>query len=276
MNNKLIGLLVFIFFTVVSKAQVRDTLTSILPYDQPKEYEIGGIRVVGSQFADPNAIISLSGLRVGEKIRIPGQQVTKAVRTLWDLKLFTDVEVLQERTQGNIVFLEIKVKELPRYMRHSFIGVKKSKHDDLNEIINKYIQKGTILTNNSKASLKYALENYFVEKGYRAAQVSVKEFPDERSVNGVRLEFDIQRGKRVKISDITFSGNNNVKARVLRKKMKGTARTREFLKSQNSCEKNTTRIRKKLKRITIQLGLEMPELLRIVFGEMIKVNYVFI
>lgn len=230
MNNKLIGLLVFIFFTVVSKAQVRDTLTSILPYDQPKEYEIGGIRVVGSQFADPNAIISLSGLRVGEKIRIPGQQVTKAVRTLWDLKLFTDVEVLQERTQGNIVFLEIKVKELPRYMRHSFIGVKKSKHDDLNEIINKYIQKGTILTNNSKASLKYALENYFVEKGYRGAQVSVKEFPDERSVNGVRLEFDIQRGKRVKISDITFSGNNNVKARVLRKKMKGTARTKRIFK----------------------------------------------
>ncbi|MFN7327722.1 MAG: outer membrane protein assembly factor, partial [Chitinophagales bacterium] len=230
MNIKLSGLLVFFVFSIALKAQVPDSTVSILPYDQPKEYEIGGIRVVGAQFADPNAIISLSGLRVGDKIRIPGQQVTKAVRTLWDLKLFTDVEVLQQRTQGNLVFLEIKVKELPRYMRHSFLGVKKSKHDDLNEIINKYIQKGTILTNNSKASLKYALENYFVEKGYRAAQVSVKEFPDEKSVNGVRLEFDIQRGKRVKISDITFSGNNNVKARVLRKKMKGTARTKRIFK----------------------------------------------
>ena len=238
MYIKSLALLGLFLLPFLGTAQVADSLLPIVPYDQPKEFEIGAIKVTGAQYADPNALISLSGLKVGDKIRIPGQQITKAIQVLWGLKLFTDVEVIRERTQGDIAFLEIRVKELPRYMRHSYLGVKKSKHDDLNGIVTKYIQKGAILTDNSKSSIKYGLEEYFIDKGYRNAQVKVKTFPDEKSTNGVRLEMDINRGKRVKIKDITFSGNHNVKARVLRKKMKGTVRTKKIFKKSKLVRKD--------------------------------------
>lgn len=253
MQYKLFALLSICFLPFLASAQ-SDTLLPVIAYDQPKDFEIGGLRVTGAQYADPNALISLSGLRVGQKTRIPGQQVTKAIQTLWNLKLFTDVEIVRERTQGNIVFLEIRVKELPRYMRHSYKGVKKSKHDDLNDVVNKYIQKGAILTENSKASLKYAMEEHFIDKGYRNAIVNIKSFPDERSTNGVRLEFDVNRGKRVKIKDITFAGNTHVKDRVLRKKMKGTSRTKRIFKKSKLVRKDFDEDKEKLETYYNTLG----------------------
>jgi outer membrane protein insertion porin family len=211
-------------------AQVRDTLLPVVSYDKPTEYEIGGIRVVGSQYADANALISVSGLTVGEKVQIPGQKMTKAIQSLWNLRLFTEVDIVRERTQGSLVFLEIRVKELPRYMRHTFSGVKKGQHDDLNEVINKYIQKGSILTENARSTLIYALEQHYIDKGYRDVDVKIITSTDMRSTNGVKLEFLIKRGKRVRIRDITFAGNDHVKARTLRKKMKGTTRIAKVFK----------------------------------------------
>jgi outer membrane protein insertion porin family len=216
----------------VLQAQTRDTIMPAVSYDQPKEYEIGGIRVTGTQYADPNTLIAIAGFKVGEKIRIPGTRFTKSVQALWSLRLFTDVQVLRERTQGNVVFLEIAVKELARYSRHSYTGVKKNKHEDLNGILNKFLQKGAILTDNIKASLVYGMENYFIEKGYLDAKVTIKSFPDERATNAMRLEFVVNQGKRVKIKEISFVGNTHVKSKVLRKKMKETAtKSRIFKKS---------------------------------------------
>ncbi len=223
--------LLFLFLSGnVALAQVSDTLLPTIPYEQPKEYEIGGIRVSGTQYADANALIAISGFRVGDKVRVPGNQFSKALQSLWNLKLFTDVQINKERTVGDQIFIEIAVKELERYTRHSFSGVKKNKHDDLNGIINKFLQKGAILTDNIRATLIHELEEYFVEKGYLNAKVKVNVFPDERATNASRLEFVIAQGKKIKIRDIRFTGNNNAKARVLRKKMKDTSRTRRIFK----------------------------------------------
>lgn len=208
----------------------QDTLLPTLDYAQQKEYEIGGVRVSGVQFADVGTLISLSGLRVGNKVRVPGTEFSAAVRNLWNLKLFTDVQINQERTVGDKIFIEIAVVEIPRYTRHSFVGVKKSKHDDLNEIINKYLQKGAILTDNVKATLQYKLEQQYIKKGYLNARVKINSFPDDRAVNATRLEFVVNPGKKVKIKDIRFVGNKNVKSRILRKKMKETHRKRKLFK----------------------------------------------
>lgn len=223
-----IGMLFSLAATV--HAQTPDTILPTLDYTQQKEYEIGGVRVTGAQFADAGTLIALSGLRVGSRVRVPGTDFSAAVRTLWNLKLFTDVQINQERTVGDKVFLEIVVKELPRYSRHSFVGVKKSKHDDLNEIITKFIQKGAILTDNVKSTLIHELEDHYIEKGYLNARVKINAQPDERSVNAAKLEFAITPGKKVKIQDIRFRGNDHVKARVLRKKMKETHRKRKLFK----------------------------------------------
>lgn len=232
MRFLIFGLLTAFFAPTMLSAQTQDTILPSISYNQPKEFEIGGVRVVGTQYADANTLIAISGLRVGDKIRIPGSAFPKAIQALWALHLFTDVQINRERTVGEKVFIEIAVKELPRYTRHTFTGVKKSKHDDLNGIITKYLQKGAILTENIKATLINSIENYFVEKGFLNAKVKILSFKDERSTNGNRLEFVIDQGKRVKIRDIRFYGNEHIKAKVLRKKMKNTARiSRIFKKS---------------------------------------------
>jgi len=246
MKLPILGLLLLFAGPLVVSAQTPDTLLPTVAYDTPKEYEIGGIRVSGAQFADAGALISIAGFRVGDKIRIPGSQFAKAVQALWALHLFTDVQINQERKVGDVVFLEIAVQELPRYSRHSFIGVKKNQHDDLNAIVNKFIQKGAILTDNVRASLVYALENHYVDKGYLNARVAIKTYPDEKQINAVRLEFVIDQRKKVKIQEITFYGNTQVKSKVLLKKMKGTHERRRIFKKSKLVRKTYEEDKRKI------------------------------
>src|SRR5690606_11604103 len=81
-----------------------------------------------------------------------------------------------------------------------------------------------------RASLVNALKEHYLEKGFLDAKVTIKQYSDERSVNATRLEFIIDKGSRVKIKDIRFVGNNNVKYRTLLKKMKETAEKRRLFK----------------------------------------------
>lgn len=202
-------------------SQTRDSFPTV-DYEKPAEFEIGGLKVTGSQYADANALLSISGLKVGDKIRVPGADITKAMRALWNLRLFTDVQILKERTQGDLIFLEILVKERPRYSKHSWKGAKKGQHDDLNEILNKRLLKGAIVTDNVKVELNNAVAQHFIDKGYLDAKSKIKELPDDKSVNSVRLEIEVKRGKKVKIQNITFSGNDHASPRKLRKKLKET------------------------------------------------------
>ncbi len=227
-------LLSFLYFGLVGlylNAQTtRDTLLPLVDYSEVKEYEIGGIKVTGAAFTDANALIGISGLQVGQKIKIPGQETSQAMKNLWKLKLFTDVAINQERTAGEVIFLEIAVKELPRYTRHSFSGVKKNKHDDLNTTVNKFLSKGTIFNENSRVTVANAIRKDYVEKGYLDAKVTVLNTPDEKAINATKLEIKIDKGKRVKIKEIDFIGNTSVKDRKLRKKMKETTTVRRIFK----------------------------------------------
>jgi len=217
-----------------SGATAQDTEQDSLPvleYGEPLEYEIGGIKVKGAEFSDDNAIISIAGFKVGDKIRIPGPDIQKAIKALWKLRLFTDVQIIKEKTIGDIVFLEILVEERPRLTRHSYQGVKKSKHDDLNDAVNKYLLKGGIVTENVKVNAREAIEDYFVGEGYLDARVFVREVKDTIRPNAVRLVFDINRGDRVKIKNITFTGNESVKGRKLRKVFENTKEKRRLFAS---------------------------------------------
>ncbi|MEN0006540.1 MAG: outer membrane protein assembly factor BamA [Bacteroidota bacterium] len=230
MKQILLTLCYCVFLFTLSLAQTTDS-TVVMTYSDPKDFEIGGIKVIGANFSDDNAIIGVSGLQTGDKIRIPGPDVQKAIKALWKLRLFTDVQILKEKTIGDIIFLEIHVQERPRLSRHSYVNVKKSYHDDLNDEINRYLLKGGIVTENIKVNAKEAIEDFFVGKGYLDVDVRVQEIPDSSRINSVRLVFDVNRKKKVKIEDITFSGNDNTPAKRLRKKMDNTKRRRKWFSS---------------------------------------------
>lgn len=214
---------------LASGQAVTDTMPPVLDYSNPKEYEIGGVKVTGAEFTDANALRNISGLRVGDKIRVPSDEIPNALKALWKLRLFDNVQVLREKTIGDIIFLEIRVQERPRLSRHTYRGIKKSYHDDLNDEVNRYLLKGAIVTENVKTNAAVAIREFFREKGYLDTEVEVIEEKDERATNAVKLIFDVDRNDRVKIKDITFTGNEDVKDGKLRGQMKDTRRKRRVL-----------------------------------------------
>ncbi|NRB47664.1 MAG: outer membrane protein assembly factor BamA [Saprospiraceae bacterium] len=211
-------------------AQVADTL-GVMTYGEPKDFEIGGITVLGANFSDDNAIIGVTGLKIGENLRIPGPEIPKAIKALWKLRLFTDVKIIQEKVIGDVIFLEVHLQERPRLSRHTYRGTKKSYHDDLNDEVNRFLLKGGIVTENIKVNSAEAIQNFFINKGFLDVKVDVLEEKDTARINSVLLVFDIDRGSRVKIDDITFTGNSSVTAKKLRKQMKNTRRKRKIFAS---------------------------------------------
>lgn len=242
-----------VFFPILLSAQT-PVVEPTAEYTEPKEYEIGGVRVTGAQFTDENAIINIAGFKVGDKIRFPGTDIPKAMKALWKLKLYTDVKIYKEKTIGDVVFLEIAVQERPRYTKHSFKNLKKNQHDDVNAIINKYLNKGTIVTDNTKAEVKAAIVKHYVEKGYLDTEVNIKEDIDKQATNGVQLAFDVNRHKRIKIKNITFDGNQNVSNRKLRKQLDKTKRKSKLFASSKLVQKEYEEDKKKLIKYYNKIG----------------------
>lgn len=215
-------------YTPAILAQEGADSLAVFDYADAQDYEIGGIRVTGAFFSDENAIIGVSGLSVGDKIRIPGYDIPRALKNLWRLRLYTNVEIVQEKKIGDVIFLEYIVQERPRLSRYSYKGVKKSFHDDLNDEVNRYLLKGGIVTEDIKVNASESIRSFFVEKGFLDTRVNAEEINDTSRVNAVRLVFNVDLNEKVKIKNITFTGNSAVKDRRLRKEME-TKEKRRFL-----------------------------------------------
>jgi outer membrane protein insertion porin family len=222
----------FCLLTVATATAQTDSLNlPVYDYSNPQEYEIGAISVEGAFFAEQNAIIGVTGLSVGDNIRIPGPGIPRAIKNLWRLRLFTDVAIEQEKVIGDVIFLRLRVEERPRFLRHSYKGVKQGKHEDLNEVINGYIVRGGIVTENAKVNAAEGVREYFVEKGFLDATVQIEEIVDTSRANSVRLIFDVDKKERVKIKEINFIGAKAIKGKKLRRKMKETSQKSRLLKS---------------------------------------------
>ncbi|HFB99207.1 MAG TPA: outer membrane protein assembly factor BamA [Phaeodactylibacter sp.] len=232
--KNILPLLICLFlFTNKGLAQITSDSIPNIDYSTQQDYEIGGITVTGANYSDETAIKAIAGLKVGDKIRIGvgGYNIPKAIKALWKLRLFTDVKIYQTKTIGDIIMLEIAVQERPRLSRYTYKNVKKKYHDDMNAIVNRYLLKGGIITENTKTNAINGIKKFFEGKGYLDATVKVTEVKDDAKTNSVRLIFDVNRNKRVKIKNISFVGNNTVKSRKLRKLMKDTKEKRRIFSS---------------------------------------------
>ena len=211
-------------------AQTTDSL-EVVDYANPSEYEIGGVEVTGNTFSDVTPIKSIAGLKVGETIRIPGPEITRAVRSLMQLRLFTDVQIKLVRTVDNVAILEIEIFEQPRLSTYRYTGIKKKYHEDLNDRLEDILVKGTIVNENLKRNTTNKIEDFFEEKGYLDTEVKIFEREDSIRVNAVVLTVDVDRGPRVKIDELEIVGNDAVSDRKIRRKMKETRRRRKIFAS---------------------------------------------
>jgi outer membrane protein insertion porin family len=140
-------------------------------YGKGGEYEIADIRVEGARNLDGRILITLSGLAKGDKIKVPGEEIPKAIKTLWKQKLFTNVSIEAERITSDKIYLVIKVEERPRISRYSLRGIKNSESEELRKKLD--LRAGQIFTENMRSMTINTCKNYFIDKGFLSVEVTV-------------------------------------------------------------------------------------------------------
>lgn len=200
---------------------VNPALNEIFKSKYPKMYVIDGIRVTGSRAFDEGLIVSISGLSVGDKVALPGTDAfAKAIAKLWRQNLVANADIYITNLVDDKIYLEIALTERPRLLDYTFSGVKKGEKDDL--IPKLGLARDRVLTENMKLSAVEAIRKFFYGKGYRNVQINMTETVLQGVANAVSLNFDIHKGRKVKINSINFVGNETVSSLKLKKQMKGT------------------------------------------------------
>ena len=210
-----------------AKAQSADSSGLSKDFNTPQQYELGGLTISGTQYLDQDILKTYTGLIVGQKITIPGDEIGKAIQSLWKQGLFASINVNTTKTVGSAIFLDFVLTERPRLGKWTYKGVTKGDADDLNKKLQ--LIKGKVLTENLKVNAVQSINDYYAEKGYSGITVNCTERKDSSLKNTVGLIFAISKGHKVRIEDIFFAGNNNVSSLKLAHLMKDT-KTRHRLR----------------------------------------------
>jgi outer membrane protein insertion porin family len=223
-----IGAFLIIAFLSSETASAQDSLTSVDPNivawgeaKIPKQYTIGDVAITGIRHLDTAIVLSISGLQRGDKFNHPGSDIfSKAINNLWRQKLFSSVNIYVTRIRGDIVDLEVNVTERPRLGNFKFIGPKKTEAEELQTKAS--LAKQTIITENMRRNIIEVTQKYYRDKGFQNVTVRIEEENDPSYVNSKKLTIYVDKGKKVRINEVSFFNNENVDEMKLKKQMKGT------------------------------------------------------
>jgi outer membrane protein insertion porin family len=223
--RKLVVLLALfsVFFVGGSFAQTEnnESLNQDIDFSNPKEYELGGITVSGVSFLDESVLITLTGLNVGERYKIPGEKIASAIENLWKQGLLADIKVTASKIIGDRIFLNFQLSERPRLSKFAFSGISKNEADKLREKLQ--LVKGKVITENLIQMTKNQVREHYVDKGYLFIDINILTERDTAAgPNQELMKISIGNKQKVKINDIVFHGNSVFIEKKLRRKMKGT------------------------------------------------------
>jgi outer membrane protein insertion porin family len=208
----------------------------IVDYSRPQTYELVNIVITGTNFYDKSVLQILSGLTVGQKIKIPSDDISKAISNLWKQKLFDDVQIRIFEIQNDKIALEIFLLEKPRLSTFSIKGLKKGKANTLREELS--LKSGQIITDNMLAATRTEIKRHFKEKGFLDADATFEQELDDPRKNTARLKITVNRGPKIKINEIDIVGNTALTDKKIRKLFKDTkSRHRLFAKSRYEDDK---------------------------------------
>ena len=194
-------------YNLMAQIRIGDDLSDI-DYNNPQTFEIAGVTVEGTKYVDGNVLAMLAGLRAGNEITIPGDDIATAIRKIWEQGMFEDVAINATNIVGGKIFLQIVVQERPRVSKFSFNGIKKSEADDIRNKIN--LSRGDIATSHLETKTRRIIEDFYAEKGYTNAVVDIQQVTDSARDNSVDLVINIDKGQKVKIGEINLIGNENL------------------------------------------------------------------
>ncbi|SDO26964.1 outer membrane protein insertion porin family [Pedobacter steynii] len=192
-----------------------------LNYFNPKEYIIADVTLTGAKFLDKDVIITLSKLTRRARIVLPGEATANAIKILWEQGLFDDVQLDVVKIEGDSVFFDIEVVERPRLSTFDIQGLSKSQKTDILEKLNAKATK-TIINDNLYNTTTNTIKKYLLEKGYFFTAVTYKTKVDPNQENHVILEVSVDKGRKVKVHEINFTGNQAFSDAKLRKFLKKT------------------------------------------------------
>jgi outer membrane protein insertion porin family len=193
-----------------------------LSYSNSKKYTLGDISVAGNSSFNDQTIISYSGLSKGKEMTIPGEDISAAIKKLWNSKLFSDIEVYVTKIEGDVAYLEIRLSDLPQLNELKINGVKKGKVEAI--IKENKLEKGVKVTENLITTTKNYLTNKYKKDGFLNTKVLINtiDVKDSLPTARVNMVVNIDKGEKVKIDDIVFNGNTVLSDKKLRKSMKKT------------------------------------------------------
>jgi outer membrane protein insertion porin family len=227
----LVLLLLVIALPYALRVQAQDTTFQDVPdwidYAYPKTYILENIVITGTSFYDKTVLQILSGLTIGQKIKIPGEDISKAINNLWKQKMFDDIAIKVFDVDGNKITLELFLKEKPRLSTFAIKGLKKGKANSLREEIS--LKAGQVITETLLANTRYEIKKFYNEKGFLDADVRFEQEPDDPKRNTARLKINVNLGRKVKISDISFDGNTSLTDSKIRRLFKDTKPKYRFL-----------------------------------------------
>lgn len=217
---KLVILLLFFGNLFHLKAQER------VPFDQGKKYILADVKVLGKITYNEQTIVTFAGLQKGQDITVPGEEISNAIKKLGKLGLFSDIDFYTNKIEGDSIFLELNINELPKLSEVKFVGIKKNKTEPL--IKDNGLTKGKIVNENLITTTKNYIENKYKKDGFYNAKVNINTIPDTIGGNNVKMLLNIDKGDKVKIKEIVFSGNEKFSSSALRGAMKNTKQINRF------------------------------------------------
>lgn len=194
----------------------------------PKSYQIAGIKVVGVDPEQQYLTIGYSGLAVGDRIDVPGDAITSAVKRFYRQGLYSKVQISADKIIGDKIWLTISLESQPRMSEIRFEGVKSGEKKDLNERLG--MVPGQQLTPNIIARMKQVIQKYYADKGFKNTIVTVRQSPDLSKNNHVILDVDVHRSDKVKVHKIYVNGNQVLSDNKVKRVMKKTNENNDLLK----------------------------------------------
>jgi len=233
MRYKLLSILLLLFSccgTYATAQMPADTIykPSVLYTSMPRTYEIADIRVEGAPNYDDGIILGYAGLKVGERVSIPGQEITNATKRLMRQNLFQQAQFSLEKTVGDKAWLLLTVRTQPRISQVNYIGMKKGERDELQDRLN--LMKGNQITQNIINRTKAIVEKFFRDKGFNNADVSINLNEDLSAPGQMIVDIAVNRHDKMKVHKIYIEGNQVLSDRKIKRVMKKTNENNDLLK----------------------------------------------
>lgn len=201
-------------FTAITNAQEDSSY-----FEAPKNYILGNIEVTGNFTYNPQTVVTFTGLTKGQNISIPGEEVSDALKKLWKLGFFKDINIYETSIAGDTINLELSLNELPRLNEVKVKGLRKGKAETI--LKESKLTKGKIVNENLITTTRNYILNKYRKDGFYSTKIAINTIPDSTG-RRVDMIVNIDRGKKVKISKINFQGNEQLTDRKLKRAMKET------------------------------------------------------